>query len=358
MTANNIPLDQAIRNASEAMQRGDKRAARYWAQAAASAAPQREEPWLILAAVSRPEASVEYIKQALLANPGSERAMQGLRWAQARLAAQPVKVKAQNSVVTLAKTQPVHPAHPPSAAKSAPRKTSGIRGRVAWFALATLLCVGLAWAAWPARISSALGLIHNESASTLDEGPSWSLAAIVKPTQTAIPTASPSPTSTWPPTSTPLPTDIPTPTPLPTDSPASYPGVQPQPAPAADGKYILVSISEQHLYAYQDNELVYSAVASTGMNNGTRVGVFHVLDKIPNAYGATWNIWMPNWLGIYYSGSLENGIHALPILSNGVRLWAGYLGTPISFGCVVLGIEDAQWIYDWAEVGTPVEIRY
>ena len=92
------------------------------------------------------------------------------------------------------------------------------------------------------------------------------------------------------------------------------------------------------------------------MNNSTRAGVFHIQDKIPNAYGATWNIWMPNWMGIYYSGSLENGIHALPILSNGSRLWAGYLGTPISFGCVVLGVQEAQELYDWADVGTTVEI--
>jgi len=127
------------------------------------------------------------------------------------------------------------------------------------------------------------------------------------------------------------------------------------PAPSG-GKYILVSISQQHLYAYDGNTLVYSFVASTGMNNSTRVGVFQILDKIPNAYGATWNIWMPNWMGIYYAGSLEDGIHALPILSNGSRLWSGYLGTPISFGCVVLGIQEAQELYDWADVGTTVEI--
>ena len=124
------------------------------------------------------------------------------------------------------------------------------------------------------------------------------------------------------------------------------------------GKYVLVSISEQHLYAYENGQLVYSFVASTGMGNSTRVGSFQVLDKIPNAYGANWNIWMPNWMGIYWSGTLENGIHALPILPGGGRLWSGYLGTPISYGCVVLGVDEAMQLYDWAEVGTPVEIRW
>lgn len=132
------------------------------------------------------------------------------------------------------------------------------------------------------------------------------------------------------------------------------------PAPSAYGgnQYILVDISEQHLYAYGSDELVYSFVASTGMNNATATGNFSVLDKIPNAYGSTWDLWMPNWLGIYWAGGLENGIHALPILSNGVTLWSGFLGRPISYGCVVLGTYEAELLYDWAEIGTPVEIRW
>jgi hypothetical protein len=66
---------------------------------------------------------------------------------------------------------------------------------------------------------------------------------------------------------------------------------------------------------------------------------------------------MPHWLGIYWAGSLENGIHALPILPNGQRLWEGYLGTPVSYGCVILGTQEARTLYSWAEVGTSVIIR-
>ncbi len=134
----------------------------------------------------------------------------------------------------------------------------------------------------------------------------------------------------------------------PNDSPPAYNG----------SKYILVDISEQHMYVYEGDTLVYNFVSSTGMNNATRVGTFSVLNKIPNAYGATWNIWMPHWLGIYWSGGLQNGIHALPILPNGATLWAGYLGTPISYGCVVLGTYEALTLYNWADIGTPVEIRW
>ena len=134
--------------------------------------------------------------------------------------------------------------------------------------------------------------------------------------------------------------------------------IQPEALFSSNEKLIVVDISEQHLYAYQGGALVFSFLASTGIGNSTRIGSFSVLEKTPNAYGATWNIWMPNWLGIYWSGSLQNGIHALPILSNGARLWAGYLGRPISYGCVVLGVEEAQLLYDWADVGTPVVIQW
>jgi lipoprotein-anchoring transpeptidase ErfK/SrfK len=127
---------------------------------------------------------------------------------------------------------------------------------------------------------------------------------------------------------------------------------------AGGAKYILVDISEQHMYVYQGDTLLYSFVASTGIHNATRVGTFAVQSRIPNAYGATWNIWMPYWLGIYWAGGLENGIHALPILPNGATLWAGFLGRPVSYGCVVLGTYEASLLYDWAEIGTTVEIRW
>ena len=134
---------------------------------------------------------------------------------------------------------------------------------------------------------------------------------------------------------------------------------EPLPVPSTGGgKYILVDISEQHMYVYEGDALIYSFVASTGINSATRVGTFAVQSKIPNAYGATWNIWMPNWLGIYWSGSLENGIHALPILPNGATLWEGYLGSPVSYGCVVLGTYESLLLYEWADIGTPVEIQW
>ena len=135
----------------------------------------------------------------------------------------------------------------------------------------------------------------------------------------------------------------------------------PSVAPASTGasKSILVDISEQHMYVYEGGNLIWSWVTSTGeRGRETAAGNFSVLNKIPNAYAYTWNLQMPYWLGIYWAGSLQNGIHALPILSNGQMLWAGWLGTPVSYGCVILSTENAATLYDWAEVGTPVKIQW
>jgi lipoprotein-anchoring transpeptidase ErfK/SrfK len=190
----------------------------------------------------------------------------------------------------------------------------------------------------------------------------WAQVSLPKPTYTAtvlpLPTDTPLPTAQTQATETPgqmtmqIVDDAAVPTYAPQQQPVSAP-------PSYGGsKYILVDISEQHMYVYEGDQLVYSFVASTGMHNATRVGTFAVQDKIPSAWGSTWSIWMPDWLGIYWAGSLENGIHALPILPNGQTLWAGFLGRPISYGCVVLGTYDAKLLYDWAEIGTPVEIRW
>ena len=134
------------------------------------------------------------------------------------------------------------------------------------------------------------------------------------------------------------------------------------PATASTGfggeKRIVVDLSEQHLYAYQGGTLIYSFVASSGVpSSPTRTGTFSVLNKMPNAYASTWNLQMPYWMGIYWSSGLQNGIHALPILSNGQLLWAGYLGAPVSYGCIVLGTYEASLLYEWAGVGTVVVVQ-
>lgn len=142
-----------------------------------------------------------------------------------------------------------------------------------------------------------------------------------------------------------------TPTPSPTPTPKPTPAI-------VTRKRIVVVISQQKLYAWEGNKLVYEFICSTGApGSPTRPGNYSVISKIPMAYSYRWGLKMPYWLGIYRVGDLENGIHALPILPNGQTLWSGYLGTPVSFGCIILGTKEARLLYEWAEIGTPVEIR-
>ena len=128
-------------------------------------------------------------------------------------------------------------------------------------------------------------------------------------------------------------------------------------APIED-KIVVVGIAEQRMVVYEGNKVVFDFVVSTGEpGRETAIGEFEIQNKIEVAYASTWNLDMPYWLGIYWAGPLQNGIHSLPIVKHtGQKLWDGYLGQRVSYGCVILGDDDAATLYDWAEVGVKVKI--
>ncbi len=128
--------------------------------------------------------------------------------------------------------------------------------------------------------------------------------------------------------------------------------------PVIMDKRIVISIEEQHLWVYKEGELIKDHVISTGMvDSPTMPGIFQVQSHFENAYASNWDLWMPHFLGIYEAvPGFENGIHGLPVLSNGVRLWASVLGQPASYGCIILDLEAAEALYNWADEGVVVEI--
>jgi len=383
---------EAIRRSRIALKKGDKDLARRWAEKAASLAPNLEDVWLLLAAASsRPQLSIHYLERALAINPQSKRAQKGMAWAKKRLA--PQKPPSTSSAVLdktekkAEKTQPTQAIQDTQKTKSTPivvgvpllpiqpiaetqpnqavaSKGKSRFGRQSLLVLLiTIFFASIIWALMP-RFTTFAATMNAPPTATFSQK-HWGEAEMNKPTYT------PSPTATFTPTNTPLATSTPTNTPIPTET--LVPTKEPVPTAAEKAaeeadeeeeysyggwKYVLIDISDQHLYAYEGDTLVYSFVASTGMNNATATGSFSILNKIPNAYGATWDIWMPSWLGIYWVGSMQNGIHALPIMSNGATLWDGYLGTPISYGCIVLGSYEAQLLYNWVDIGTPVDIQW
>jgi tetratricopeptide (TPR) repeat protein len=124
-------------------------------------------------------------------------------------------------------------------------------------------------------------------------------------------------------------------------------------------KLIVVGIAEQRMWVFEKDKKVFDFIVSTGEpGSDTAIGNFEILDKIDVAYASTWNLDMPYWMGIYWAGStMENGIHSLPIVKHtGYKLWDGYLGQRVSYGCVILSDENAATLYEWASVGVKVKI--
>ena len=384
MPSNIETAKSAIQIALKELRLGKKQAARAWAQRAIALAPEQEDPWLILAAVAEPRASLEYLKEALKINPGSQRARQGLLEVQRRLerTTRAALVARQDSIEARQPPEKANPSDrtarqdvflsrrrsartsqailPQPTRLNSTKKTS--RFPLKWlglffgFGLGIIAIVVLTFVVSQSRIVEASGVSSSASNTIVLQSMATSTPTV---TETPQPTETPLPTDTLPPT----PSDTPKPPATSTLPPAPSLTAVPVannspvlPPLAANEKRIIVYISQQHLYAYQGDTLVYSFVASTGASNSTRIGTFSILDKMPNAWSDPWGFWMPDWMGIYWIGYTENGIHALPVLTNGNVIWGNGLGTPISHGCVVLSTEDARLLFRWADIGTQVQI--
>jgi LysM repeat protein len=140
--------------------------------------------------------------------------------------------------------------------------------------------------------------------------------------------------------------------------PAGAPAPTAQTAPQGNLK-MTVSISEQRCRVYQDDQLLYNWSCSTGRaGSGTKAGTFYVQSKYREAWGSRWGFWMPYWLGIYWAGGSENGIHGLPYQPGGYPIWANSVGTPVTYGCVLLGAYESATLWEMAYIGMPVVITY
>lgn len=196
---------------------------------------------------------------------------------------------------------------------------------------------------------------------------------------TALPT-SPTPTPSCTPTPSPTPTQIPTPTatpkPAPTATPKPTPTLLPPPpsgippAPIARGKVVLVSLSPQWLYAYQDGRYVFDNAVETGMPDlATPTGHFSILTKQRDVtFISPWPEGSPYWY------APTNVSYAMLFRSGGYYLhdawWHERFGPGAnvphqlpdgrwetgSHGCVGMPVPDAARLYSWVQLGTPVII--
>lgn len=133
------------------------------------------------------------------------------------------------------------------------------------------------------------------------------------------------------------------------------------PLPVVRGKRVVVSLAEQSVRAYEDGRLKWDWIASTGMpSSPTSPGVFQIQTHETEAYAASWNLWMPYFMGIYRpvpESEFMNGFHGFTTRNGQPLLWMRNLGTPVTYGCVLLSTENARLLYDWAEDGVVVEIQ-
>lgn len=133
------------------------------------------------------------------------------------------------------------------------------------------------------------------------------------------------------------------------------------PEPIVFGKRIVVSIPEQRVRVYENGSLIWDWIASTGIpSSPTWPGVYQILSHEPNAYAGNWNLWMPNFMGVYRpipGADFTNGFHGFPTRGGSQLLWTGDLGRRVTYGCILLGSREIELLYNWAEVGVVVEIQ-
>ncbi|MEL6525176.1 MAG: L,D-transpeptidase, partial [Chloroflexota bacterium] len=126
-------------------------------------------------------------------------------------------------------------------------------------------------------------------------------------------------------------------------------------------KRIIVSISEQRTYVYENGELIYNWLSSTGISDSpTWTGIYQIQSRELNAYAGNWNLYMPNFMAVYQpvpGAGFTNGFHGFPTRGGGQLLWENSLGTRVTYGCILLSNTNIAILYEWAEDGVIVEIR-
>jgi len=373
---------QALKQANEFFRKGQKTQARQAARYACRLAPDLEDTWLVLAALSDPQSSIAYLDRALVINPLSQRARKGMHWAVQRLRAQPQPAPARSNPIRATKTLLEEPlqgnilpvvALPPAPLPWKPQAIPPIPPQVVAVRHQPLLVLALLMVIFVVAAATWIGLPITKPASAADMAAPHALADLIKPsftftptaTFTSTPTFTPTPTQTATPTpthtSTPTPTETNTPTPEPTRTPTPKPKpAEPAnnapnspaiPANISDGqRWVDVDLTQQRVYAFEGSTVVRSFLVSTGTYyHPTVTGQYHIYIKLryTDMVGPGYNLPDVPYTMYFYRGY---GLHG--------TYWHHNFGHPMSHGCVNMYTPDAAWLFDFASVGTLVNIHY
>jgi LysM repeat protein len=133
------------------------------------------------------------------------------------------------------------------------------------------------------------------------------------------------------------------------------------PLPVVENKRIVISLSDQKVWVYENGGLKWEWLVSTGISSSpTSPGIFQIQSHETNAYAGNWDLWMPSFMGIYRpvpTSDFMNGFHGFPTRNGHELLWTGDLGHEVTYGCVLLSSENADLLFNWAEEGVVVEIQ-
>jgi len=117
----------------------------------------------------------------------------------------------------------------------------------------------------------------------------------------------------------------------------------------ADQRWIDVDLSSQRVYAYQGDELINNVLVSTGTwLHPTVTGKFKIYVKYRAADMSGPGYYLPRvpYVMYFYKGY---GLHG--------TYWHNNFGTPMSHGCINLPTDEAGWLFNFASVGTVVNIH-
>jgi hypothetical protein len=137
----------------------------------------------------------------------------------------------------------------------------------------------------------------------------------------------------------------------------------PSPPPQGfTGRWIDVDLNTPALLtAYEDDEIVFTALAIKGRGSDqTPVGTHTILRRVANETMDSRTTGIPrNAPNGYY---LQNVLFTQYFANDGASIhynyWSSSFGEEGSHGCLGLSREDAEWIWNFADVGTVVNIHY
>lgn len=118
-------------------------------------------------------------------------------------------------------------------------------------------------------------------------------------------------------------------------------------------KSIMVDLGEQKMHTYEGIREVNSFLISSGVNGrNTPTGTTAVQRKV---YSKLYQGTEPGD-EYYFSNTLYN-LQFRPGFYLHGAYWHNNFGHPMSHGCINIAYDNAEWLYNWAEVGTPVKIQ-